>query len=376
MTAAHKAVSSLVILFAACLCALDGGPVAPRASAQGPDLQAASAASLMSALGICSDHTRLAEAEAAEACTLAKNSSVSLATYGSKHFVLFCPGSDAWAQRMSGLLEKAQADFCASVRRLGLELQPPSGRLVWVCFCSTDDFDQYSRQSDQVDMSWTDGYYSARTNRVALMVPSSQAPRLGGGVELAAQAGRVAQFGPQPDGKPSGESRLDARWITHELAHQLAFNYGLQKRGVLYPLWLSEGLATNFEADNDGRFGFGRDNRPRRRTLLNSYVQGRLTSLRRFVMQERLDNSGEAQARRDYAQCWGLYRFLSQERPVQLRQYLLALRNLEVGNRDGAELRREFIDAFGPMETVEADWQNWLDELLAADQAQVAEQLP
>jgi hypothetical protein len=228
-----------------------------------------------------------------------------------------------------------------------------------------DDFEQYSRQNDQIDMSWTDGYYSARTNRVALMLPAGAAVRQGDGVEVAAAA-RVAQFGPQPDTRPAGEDRLDQRWITHELAHQLSFNYGLQKRGVMYPLWLSEGLATNFEADNQGRFGFGRDNTPRRRSLLSAYTHGRLTPLRRFVAMDRLESSGEAQARQDYAECWGLYRFLSQQRPDQLRQYLLTLKALDSGNREGAVLRREFVEAFGPIEQMQSDWEDWLDGLVVA----------
>lgn len=360
MSTTRKVVIALAPLLAVCCCALAQQSATQPAAAQEQVTQV----NPWVAPGPGGRLAQLCEDEAAEGTLLSRTSSVSLRVYGSEHFVLFHAAQDTWARRMGELLEKAQTNFRASIRQAGFETEPPGARLIWVCFRGMDDFDQYSRQSDQVDMTWTDGYYSARTNRVALVLPSSVAPRQGDGVELAG-SGRVAQFGPQPDSRPAGDERLDPRWITHELAHQLSFNCGLQKRGVTYPLWLSEGLATNFESDNDGRFGFGRDNPPRRRTLLNAYTRGRLTSLRRFVMLDHLEAGGEAQARQDYAQCWGLYRFLSQERPAQLRQYLQGLKALEAGSRDGTELRREFIEAFGPMDRVDADWQNWLDGLLA-----------
>ncbi len=67
--------------------------------------------------------------------------------------------------------------------------------------------------------------------------------------------------------------------LTHEMTHQLAYNSGLQKRGVMYPLWVSEGLATFFEGSALPQWDpIG--NTARRRTLAKLHAGGALLSLR------------------------------------------------------------------------------------------------
>lgn len=326
----------------------------------------------------------LTGAELQQVRDLTQISSVSLRVHRSEHFLLFHAGETGWAAQTANLLEQAHSDFHAWLGQFGFAASAHADRLVWVCFCHCQEFDAYSRGNDQMDMSWTDGYYSARTNRVALVLPprritgQSEAAEVTAHAEVYPAAG-VTGYDPSldwPADLPADAPRwrtaeqVDTRWITHELAHQLAFNCGLQKRGVLYPLWLAEGLATSFEADDDGRFGFGRDNAPRRRTLLAAHAHHRLLPLRRFVAMDRLGEKGQTAARRQYAQAWGLFHFLSRERPEQLRQYLRSLRGLEEDWRDPATLRREFVEAFGPIDQMERDWRGWLANLAEEQEAQ------
>ncbi len=380
MAIARTSVISLITLFSIALCAA-GEDVSPKTTARGQltgiySLLTGAAESAVSPQDpaprtqsqeqnckVCPADANLQAGEMYESCCLAKASSISLQVQPSEHFLLFHTGQTVWARRMTGLLERAHGDFRGWMKKTGFTAAPIKGRLIWVCFRRPDDFDRYSLESDQVDMSWTDGYYSAKTNRVALVLPPrTQQKHSDDAVEMAANNDDVTPFGPLPD----TSNNVDARWITHELAHQLSFNCGVQKRGVMYPLWLSEGLATNFEADNSGRFGFGRDNQPRRQTLLEARAQGRLTKLFWFVSMDHLEPNGEEQARIDYAQCWGLFAFLSREHPDQLRQYLETVHALDVGSRDATTMRNEFVAAFGPIKPVEREWLDWVDGLAGA----------
>jgi hypothetical protein len=117
----------------------------------------------------------------------------------------------------------------------------------------------------------------------------------------------------------------DASKTTHEAVHQLAFNSGVQKPGVMYPFWLSEGLACNFEtADASKPFGPYMDNAGRRQRLLEAHGAGRLMGLESFVSLTRLPSDPGAVADL-YSEGFGLFQFLFRKRHEQMRRYLVKL---------------------------------------------------
>src|SRR5690349_23883131 len=88
----------------------------------------------------------------------------------------------------------------------------------------------------------TFGYYSARTNRVALYDLSADetAGPLGDAASRDEVTRRLSKF-------PSSVAT-----VVHEAVHQLAFNTGLQVRYADNPMWVSEGLAMYFETPDFG----------------------------------------------------------------------------------------------------------------------------
>jgi hypothetical protein len=163
-------------------------------------------------------------------------------------------------------------------------------------------------------------------------------------------------------------SELDAEHVTrasHEAAHQLSFNTGLLKRGVMYPFWVSEGLATNFEAGPDGAFGFRNANEPRLRQLRAAAHAKRLIRIEEFVAVARIsgDSTPAISEADGYAEAWGVFRFLLSTRPGDLSRYLRSVSALEPGRRDAPTLRREFDAAFGSAERVAGEWAVFLDKV-------------
>lgn len=192
-----------------------------------------------------------------------------------------------------------------------------------------------------------DAFYSYRTNRVAV-VRSGQPQRPPG--DRGDARGTVAAFGGHAGGEvPRGG--LNLRTATHELAHQLAFNCGLQKPGAVYAFWLTEGLATNFEADGSGAMGLGREDARYRLRLAEAKEAGRLIPLEQFVGMTELAAGGAEATKDAYAQAWGLFRYLYEHRREQLRRYVL-----EAGA--GGEAAVRFAACFGEIGALEREMES------------------
>jgi len=153
---------------------------------------------------------------------------------------------------------------------------------------------------------------------------------------------------------------LNLRTTTHELAHQLAFNSGLQRRDATYPFWLTEGLATNFEADASGAFGLD----PR---TLSPLPPGRRQGRPQIDPAEQLHRHDgtvlcRGQSTQDaYAQAWGLFHFLLANHRDGLRRYMADLTGVQFARVDSQSLQRRFIDDFGPIEPLEKDFLRFID---------------
>jgi hypothetical protein len=284
---------------------------------------------------------------------------LSLQAYPSDHFLVLSSTDSAAAAASGQFLDQVHRQFYDSFTRAGFALQPLPGRLVCVCLRSYDELDAYGRKADGTDVSWMDGYYSYRTNRIAIVQGSGASPARASAVPLAAKAG---VYGAASSRGAAGEG-MDLRTVTHELAHQLAFNSGLQRRGVTYPFWLTEGLATNFEADYSRSYGLGPKDSCYRSRLLDAKAAGRWIPLGQFAAMSDL-HGGSGQATREaYAQAWGLFRYLLQRRPRQLTQYMCSLSATGPWDHGSQSLDRRFVEAFGPIGTVEADYQRFIDQL-------------
>jgi hypothetical protein len=280
------------------------------------------------------------------------------------------------AKTAGRLLSLTRHMFYASLKNNGFELSPIDKPLVCLVFDEKQAFVRYGKDVDARDMAWSGGYYSARTNRVALYEsPAYQKPEVIPDKEAlntrlsdlrhgqgSAKTARAASGQNQPLAADPGTVATLAR-TTHEAAHQLAFNSGLQKRGVMYPFWVSEGLATMFELNQYRALGPAAANPRRRQSLIEARDADTLKPIGDFIAATQIDTSNQRRISRAYAQAWGLFRFLLSERPEAMRHYLDRLKQAPMGRRTERALRRDFERAFGRMAEVKEAWQRWLARL-------------
>ena len=133
------------------------------------------------------------------------------------HFAVAHAAGDTAAADLGVTLEAVFARYQHLCRAAGLIAREPARPLPWLCFDRPTAFQTYVSREESVLPIDERTFYSSRSDCVVLLQPpaaASPAPKL------------VAE--PQ-----------DLRRITHEAAHQLAFDTGLQARGVLYPFWVS-----------------------------------------------------------------------------------------------------------------------------------------
>jgi hypothetical protein len=317
----------------------------------------------------CKSPVPVASADESETRGLIRALGLPLGSQRSAHFVVIA--SDvAWGESVSRKLETFYADFFARIKADGFDVRQPNGpRLVWVAFDSRADFDRYVAMSECASLPWLDGFYSGRTNRVAVIRKGEGEPDRGAGestrAEFSADA-NVQVAGLAAGGVNRGDLTVPVR---HEAAHQLSFNCGLLARGVTYPLWVSEGLATNFESGSPTDDGSNKARRDCVRECLRSH---QAVSLDELIGATRVQGS-PARCRSTYAFAWAFFRFAYQRHREELKRYLAGLAETEtiitIKTRpqspaqcpDRAQwLRAQFELAFGPLDHIEPEWSQFL----------------
>jgi hypothetical protein len=284
-------------------------------------------------------------------------------TVATGHFTLIHDMRVDEAAEIAGVLEFAYTHFESCFGGYGFDLQVSEEPLVWLCFRKPESFQDYAFATENADLSWLSGYYSSRTNRVAVVRPSRIRRWRLSARPAADVAGRV------DDGVDDGLVK-----IVHEAGHQLAFNTGLLKRGVMYPLWASEGVALAFEDCAGDYVPGGRYSEARKSRLLELHRGGALAPLEEFVVLPSLPADGsDADI---YAQAWGFFRFLCEKRPAELKDYFSYLCSLNSGRRSTYRLRREFVESFGEIAELNRQWLAYLELPLVSKPYVCAAPLP
>lgn len=243
-----------------------------------------------------------------------------LQIHQTQHFVLLSADSDVAAGQF---LDQVYQRFYESCSQAGFALNAPPDKLICVSLASYSQLEAYGRQADGTNAEWMDGYYSYQTNRIAVVHSA-------GG--------------------------FNTMTTSHELAHQLAFNSGLQRRGVAYPFWITEGLATNFEAPSPQSCGLEAKGSRYQSRLAQAKAGRRLMPLEQFIAMTTMSAAQERSAGECYAQAWGLFRYLMQTHRPWLRQYMAELASPWSAGESPASMRSHFIRVFGPIEPLEKDF--------------------
>ena len=302
-------------------------------------------------------------AETGKARPLPRSTSrLPLAEITSDHYSLNHMTDARSARELLDSLEVFRTHFLKTFRQAGFRVTPPRHRMGWVLFNRSRHFDDYVRSADRIDASWFREYYSARTNRVAMTLPAPMVVRAEPRKSVYESDRLVSPARPRRV-RAEYDRGFDIERVTHEAAHQLAFNCGLQKRGVMYPVWVSEGLATNFETEDPASGGPATDNRPRRHYLVRAMERGRLIPLKHFVTATRVPADDDELAGDLYDQSWGFFRFVFEKRRSQLRRYLAALHRVNTKYRSRERRLQEFTAAFGDPEDLEDDWIAYIESL-------------
>lgn len=297
--------------------------------------------------------------DAARCIALASGIGQNLQVCSTDHFLLLTAADNASAADTGRFLERVQNRFYDSFSQAGFTPKPLHDKLVCVCLNSYSQLDAYARVADRVDASWMDGYYSYATNRIAVVRSCAVTPQQAQGP--ADSTGQKAATYRSLVHTSTDAAGLNLRTVTHEMAHQLAFNCGLQKRDVAYPFWVTEGLATNFEADRCGSFGLDSKDSVQRPRLAATKARGRLLPLEQFAAMTDLAASGQA-AGDAYAQAWGLFNYLYQTHRQALISYMSGASQAWPATQDRASHLRRFVNAFGPIESLEIAFLRFADD--------------
>lgn len=276
------------------------------------------------------------------------------------HFMIVYDTPNTFTRERGAYLEKAYQSFMFwfNMKRLRPELLKE--RLPVVLFRQRLHYLQYAKQVDGEELAWTAGYYSQRTNRAtfyddstgdlaekagdqvddaklkvrALSIEIDNARR-SGNTEQAIQLSRqrdylnrqIALF---QNRVGNDINKINTLKTVHEAIHQLAFNTGIQKRLVNYPLWLAEGIACSFEADDPhGARGPG---------TINPY---RLFVLRSFARESGLLNWAQvirgpgrkfddATIEKYYAQSWMLFHYLYKFNRAEVEELLVRYNQMPI----------------------------------------------
>jgi hypothetical protein len=213
-----------------------------------------------------------------------------------QHYIVVHPSGQKtlWAQRFEELYRSFQ--HCFRVR--GFLTKEPQYPLVAIVFRNQPEYYRHAATQGTLLQPGYLGHYDPQSNRVYLFDSSTT---------------------------DQGDRSENARTIIHEATHQAAYNAGIHTRFTTTPRWLSEGLATLFEASGvwdskphlsqRARLNKGRFNDFRHHVRPN-WQEGSLRLLVASDSMFRYDATGA------YATAWALSFYLCETQPRQYCQYL------------------------------------------------------
>ncbi|MFM8415821.1 MAG: DUF1570 domain-containing protein [Planctomycetota bacterium] len=263
-----------------------------------------------------------------------------------KHYVICYATSRDYARWCGSVFERLHDAFGNYWRRAGLEVADPRRPLVVVIFADRPAYEAHAAAALGGAAGRVAGYYDMLTNRVTTYdLTGSDALASAGG-------GGAGGTGLAVLGSPAAAGLVAT--LVHEATHQLAFNGGLHRRLAPVPLWVSEGLATYFEAPDlrhaRGWNGIGEVNAPRLERFLQSHRPGTLESLVRDDEPLRLPET----ALDGYAAAWAVTHHLLETRRDAYVAYLrLLAAKRPLADDSPASREQEFRVAFGDPAEVE-----------------------
>jgi len=291
------------------------------------------------------------------------------------HVLLLHQHGPAAARSRVALIESVITTYYLTFAARGMDLTVPRRRLVSVYLRDRNDYLAFLRSQHAGAFQTTLGYYhptyravvayDERTSGKSKATPDADAPRpaISDASPPDDQELRDPRARDRRRRRMLHELELSARNLgtaAHETVHLLVNESGLAPTPDRFPMWLHEGLATQYEVVRGGRWaGPGRAHDLR---LADWRCQPHpdLGSL--------ITDAGFGQGyRRDvYAGCWALVYFLQKTRPEQFYQWLDVLRIADPSSSSTPPLqaRARFEAAFGADPgRLNAEWKSYMNTI-------------
>lgn len=267
-------------------------------------------------------------------------------TLTTDHYVIVYNTSKHYARWCGQLYERLFTAYYKYWKERGFELKPPEAPLVAVVFENKDTYAKYAAPELGDDAGSIIGYYSLKSNRVAMYDLSGFESR----VDDDATGVKALQHINAVLSRPEAERTVAT--IIHEATHQLVLNSGLQTRYAPIPLWNSEGLAVFFETPNPkSNKGWN---------IIGARNDLRLLQFRDYVAKRRGPDSlltliatddrvrDPRHANDAYAEAWAFTFYALREKKKEYIAYMKSLQKLAALGEDSREARlKVFREAFG-----------------------------
>ena len=269
----------------------------------------------------------------------------------SAHYVVM--GRKGKADDYAKLFEEVyrQVDTFFSVR--GFDTHLPEMPMVAFVFGTQAEFKAYCEAQNDQTMTKMRGYYSPKTNRVAMYEDPSQIIKVTAGVSDQELLPPISQ---DLFASVTGQT---ADVIIHEGTHQVGFNVGIHSRLGTTPRWVVEGLATVLEPPgirSRGKAGKDKVNDERLSWFQGDYSQRRKPGdLAKMIAS---DDAFGGQTLDAYSLAWSITYFLT-ENPARAGKFAKYLKKVSDRNPlhvySAKERLTDFQEIFGDISRVEVE---------------------
>lgn len=269
----------------------------------------------------------------------------------SAHYVVM--GRKGKADDYAKLFEEVfrQVDTFFSVR--GFDTHPPQMPMVAFVFGTQAEFKAYCEAENDQTMIKMRGYYSSKTNRVAMYEDPNQIIKV---------TARVSDEEWEPQSSENlfaSVTGQTADVIIHEGTHQVGFNVGIHSRLGTTPRWVVEGLATVLEPPgirSRGKAGKDKINAERLSWFQEDYSQRRKSGdLAKVIASDDFFGSQSLDA---YSLAWSLTYFLT-DNPARAGKFAKYLKKVADRNPlhvySAKERLADFQEIFGDISRVEVE---------------------
>lgn len=286
----------------------------------------------------------------------------------SAHYIVV--GKKGRARAFSTLFEEIYQQIVQFYHLRGFNVDTPDSPMVAIVFETQEEFKEYCGRDQMLWSKDLKGYYSGRTNRVALF----DDPQLLKGISTTQTDSPATSPGLPSGGRSSLAALLNSvagetvNTIVHETTHQVGFNIGVHPRLGQTPTWVLEGLATVLEAPGIRVKGKSKDgtriNEGRHDWFETEYSQRRQPGdLAKLIASDDMFKNQTFDA---YSFSWAFSYFLT-ENPARARLFTRYLKKLSerdpMENYTAEQRLKDFQSVFGDIAKMEVEFTRAMDRL-------------